>query len=62
MYNFGLSAKEEKHDRTGGLTRAFKYLYSIRLVGKRLKAWNRTVNYVVKWLFGGIVAALFWKH
>jgi len=49
-------------DRTGGLNRIFKYLYSVRLVGKRLKAWNRTVYYIVKWaLLGGIVAAILWS-
>ncbi|KIG04479.1 Aspartyl/Asparaginyl beta-hydroxylase [Burkholderia sp. MR1] len=50
-------------DRTGRLNRAFKYLYSIRLVGKRLKAWNWTVYYIVKWLlFGGIAVAIFWRY
>lgn len=47
-------------DRTGGLNHAFRYLYVIRRVGKRLKAWNRKVYYVVKWmLFGGIAALIF---
>ncbi|MGV3344276.1 lipid A hydroxylase LpxO [Enterobacteriaceae bacterium LUAb1] len=47
-------------DRTGGINRIFKYIYKIRLIGKRLKAWNRQLYYVVKWfLFGGI-AALIW--
>ncbi|CAM2141441.1 beta-hydroxylase [Pararobbsia alpina] len=47
-------------DRTGGLNHAFRYLYAIRRVGKRLKAWNRKVYYVVKWmLFGGIAALIF---
>jgi len=28
-----------------------------------LKAWNRTVYYLVKWLaFGGIAVANFWKR
>jgi beta-hydroxylase len=57
------ASPNEVGDRTGGLNRAFKYLYSIRLVGKRLKAWNRTVYYIVKWLlFGGIAVAIFWKY
>ncbi|SAK82303.1 aspartyl/asparaginyl beta-hydroxylase [Caballeronia fortuita] len=57
------ASPNEIGDRTGGLNRAFKYLYSVRLVGKRLKAWNRTVYYIVKWLlFGGIAVAIFWKH
>lgn len=55
------ASPNEIGDRTGGLNRAFKYLYAIRRAGKRLKAWNRTVYYVVKWaLFGGIAVAIFW--
>lgn len=46
-------------DRTGGINKIFKYLYAIRQFGKRLKAWNRKVYYVAKWLlFGGIIALL----
>ncbi|MDR5814051.1 MULTISPECIES: lipid A hydroxylase LpxO [unclassified Caballeronia] len=57
------ASPNEVGDRTGGLNHAFKYLYSIRLVGKRLKAWNRTVYYIVKWLlFGGIAVAIFWRY
>jgi beta-hydroxylase len=57
------TSPNEIGDRTGGLNRAFKYLYSIRLVGKRLKAWNRIVYYIVKWLlFGGIAIAIFWRY
>ncbi|MBU9399912.1 lipid A hydroxylase LpxO [Burkholderia multivorans] len=55
------ASPNEIGDRTGGLNRAFRYLYMIRLAGKRLKAWNRTVYYIVKWaLFGGIAVAIFW--
>ncbi|GBH25093.1 lipid A hydroxylase LpxO [Burkholderia vietnamiensis] len=55
------ASPNETGDRTGGLNHAFKYLYAIRRVGKRLKAWNRTVYYIVKWaLFGGIAVAIFW--
>ncbi|WP_035970815.1 aspartyl/asparaginyl beta-hydroxylase domain-containing protein, partial [Caballeronia grimmiae] len=55
------TSPNEIGDRTGVLNRAFKYLYLIRLVGKRLKAWNRIAYYVVKWLlFGGIAVAIFW--
>ncbi|AJP58809.1 aspartyl beta-hydroxylase [Pandoraea vervacti] len=55
------ASPNEAGDRTGGLNRAFKYIYSIRLVGKRLKAWNRYVYYAVKWaLFGGILLWILW--
>ncbi len=57
------ASPNEAGNRTDGLNRAFKYLYQVRLVGKRLKAWNRTVYYVVKWLlFGGIAVAIFWRY
>lgn len=47
-------------DRTGGINKVFKYLYSLRQVGKRLKAWNRTAYYAVKWLLiGAIIAVIF---
>ena len=54
------ASPNETGDRTGALNRAFRYLYAIRRAGKRLKAWNRTVYYIVKWvLFGGIAVAIF---
>lgn len=53
------SAPNDDSDRTGGLNRAFKYIYRIREAGKRLKKRNKTVYYIVKWLiFGGIVVAI----
>lgn len=36
-------------DKTGNINKAFKYLYSIRLLGKRIKAYNRTLYYWVKY-------------
>jgi beta-hydroxylase len=55
------ASPNETGDRTGALNRLFRYLYAVRRAGKRLKAWNRTVYYVVKWvLFGGIALAIFW--
>ena len=55
------ASPNEIGDRTGGLNRVFRYIYSVRLAGKRLKAWNRTVYYVVKWcLFGAIAVAIVW--
>lgn len=53
------ASPNEVGDRTGGLNRAFKYIYQIRIVGKRLKAWDRRVYYLVKWaLFGGLAALI----
>ncbi len=56
------ASPNETGDRTGGLNRLFRYLYAVRRVGKRLKAWNRTVYYALKWaLFGGILIAILWR-
>jgi beta-hydroxylase len=39
----------------------FKYVYAIRRVGKRIKAWRRPTYYLVKWaLFGSIIAGMFY--
>jgi beta-hydroxylase len=47
-------------ERVGMLNKIFGYAYQVRLVGKRLKAWNKTVYYLVKWaLFGGLLYAIF---
>lgn len=56
------TAPNNDEDRTGGVNRLFKYIYAVRKVGKRLKAWNRTVYYLIKWLlFGGIAGLLFFS-
>jgi len=55
------ASPNETGDRTGGLNRAFRFLYALRLIGKRLKAWNRAVYYVLKWcLFVGAAVAILW--
>ena len=62
-FTFGRQLSDQEGDRTGFLNRAFKYVYAIRRVGKRLKAWHRPTYYAVKWalfgsMFAGIVYAL----
>jgi beta-hydroxylase len=55
------ASPNELGDRTGGLNRIFRYVYSVRLAGKKLKAWNRTVYYIVKWcLFAAIAIGIIW--
>jgi beta-hydroxylase len=47
-------------DKTGNLNKVFKYLYQIRLVGKRLKAFNKKFYYGVKYaLFFSIFYLIF---
>jgi beta-hydroxylase len=36
-------------EKVGVLNKAFAYVYRTRLVGKKLKAWNKTAYYVLKW-------------
>jgi len=36
-------------DKTGNINKVFRYIYSIRLVGKKLKAYNRNLYYGVKY-------------
>lgn len=56
------TAPNDEQDRTGGINRVFKYFYAIRKVGKRLKAWNKPIYYLIKWtLFGGIAALIFFS-
>jgi len=46
-------------ERVGVVNRIFGYVYHVRLVGRRMKAWNRQVYYAVKYLLiGGIVAGI----
>lgn len=43
-------------DNTGNLNKVFGYVYKFRLVGKKLKAYNKKIYYLVKYLiFAGIV-------
>ncbi|WCT13068.1 aspartyl/asparaginyl beta-hydroxylase domain-containing protein [Mucilaginibacter jinjuensis] len=50
-------------DKTGNLNKIFKYVYSIRLVGKKLKAYNELLYYAVKYtLMLLILYALFLRH
>lgn len=47
-------------DRTGGLNKAFRYVYQIRIVGKKLKAYNKPLYYLTKYsLFALIIYLIF---
>jgi len=53
------AAPNAESDRTGGINKIFKYLYAVRQLGKRIKKWNRTAYYAIKWLLiGAIIAAI----
>ena len=42
-------------EHVGVLNRVFEYAYKIRILGTRIKAWNRPVYYLLKWLLIGAV-------
>lgn len=44
------SSPNEVGDRTGGLNKVFAYVYQIRIQAKALKARNRTLYYILKWV------------
>ncbi|BCZ81846.1 hypothetical protein PTKU64_55210 [Paraburkholderia terrae] len=42
------------------MNRLFKYVYAVRRVGNRIKAWHRPTYYIIKWtLFGTIFVGVF---
>ena len=45
-------------DRTGGLNKIFGYVYQIRLVGKKLKEYNKTLYYISKYLLFALIIYL----
>jgi beta-hydroxylase len=47
-------------EKIGVLNKVFGYAYHIRLLGKRIKAWNKTAYYVIKWaLLAALAYAIF---
>lgn len=46
-------SRNTETESPGLLNKAFQYVYQIRLVGKKLKAYNRTLYYIVKYLLFG---------
>ena len=54
------SSPNTEDDKTGGINKAFRYLYQVRLRAKALKKTNRKLYYVLKWLIlGGLLAWIF---
>lgn len=54
------SSPNDDGDQTGGINKAFRYLYQVRLRAKELKKTNRTLYYVIKWLIlGGLLYWIF---
>jgi beta-hydroxylase len=54
------ATQNEEGEPIGGLNKAFAQVYKIRVLGKRLKGWNKPTYYLVKWaIFGGLFYWLF---
>lgn len=54
------SSPNDGGDQTGGINKAFGYIYQVRLRAKQLKKTNRTLYYVLKWLIlGGLMYWIF---
>ncbi len=54
------ATQNQEGEPVGLINRLFSVLYGVRLVGKRLKQWNRKIYYLVKYLlFAGIIYLLF---
>ncbi len=56
----GAATQNVDGEHVGILNKIFAYAYQVRLVGKRIKVWNKATYYVIKWLLlGGLFYALF---
>ena len=54
------ATKNTDTDKVGILNRAFHYVYQVRLVGKRLKKYNKNLYYTIKYLlYAGIIYLIF---
>lgn len=50
-------------EKVGFLNKLFQYAYQFRLLAKRLKSWNRSVYYALKWvLLGSMAYAIFLRN
>lgn len=56
------AAPNNDGDKVGGINKIFKYVYKIRIVGKKLKAWNKPVYYLIKWVLFTLIAVAIWTH
>jgi beta-hydroxylase len=53
------ATQNEAGEHIGALNRLFGRVYHVRVVAKRLKAWNKATYYTLKYLtFGGLLAAV----
>ena len=54
------AAPNQDGEKVGFINKLFGPIQQVRLVGKKIKAWNRTAYYALKWLiFGGLFLWIF---
>jgi beta-hydroxylase len=54
------SSKNLPTEQVGAINKSFKYLYQVRLLGKRLKSYNRKLYYLTKYaIYIGLLGLLF---
>jgi len=54
------ATKNVEGDKVGILNKAFSYLYQVRILGKRIKAWNKPVYYALQYgLYLGLIYLVF---
>ncbi|MDA8586165.1 aspartyl/asparaginyl beta-hydroxylase domain-containing protein [Rhodobacteraceae bacterium] len=54
------ATKNTEGDKVGALNKAFSYIYKVRAVGKRIKAWNRHVYYTLQYgIYLGLIYLIF---
>jgi len=51
------ATENEPGEPVGAFNKAFAYVYQVRLLGKRMKAWNRKVYYALKYAIAGTIVA-----
>jgi beta-hydroxylase len=51
------ATENEAGERIGVVNKVFGYVYHVRLLGKRMKAWNKNVYYAFKYSIVGLVLA-----
>ncbi len=52
------ATKNTPGDKVGGLNKAFVYIQKVRMLGKRIKAWNKSVYYILQ--YGLYLALIYW--
>ena len=51
------ATENETGERIGWVNKVFGYVYHVRLLGKRMKAWNKNVYYTMKYSVVGLILA-----